>query len=84
MKITITIPDEVYGELEKKRGYVPRSTYIQKLITGDTAIEISKDRIDIVNKKAVDLSEVKKLEKKGLLSKGVKENLKGEFKTYFK
>ncbi len=32
MKITITIPDSVYAKLEKDRGSIPRSTYIQDLI----------------------------------------------------
>lgn len=34
MKITITIPDEVYAKLESDRGSVPRSRYLQDLIMG--------------------------------------------------
>ena len=34
MKITITMPSEVYAKLEEDRGMVPRSTYIQGLIGG--------------------------------------------------
>lgn len=33
MKITISIPDKVYRKLEEDRGIVPRSTYIQDLIS---------------------------------------------------
>lgn len=32
MKITISMPKGVYEKLEKDRGLIPRSTYIQKLI----------------------------------------------------
>jgi len=32
MKITISMPDEVYNKLEEDRGLIPRSTYIQKII----------------------------------------------------
>jgi len=32
MKITITIPEAVYKKLEKDRGLIPRSTYIQGLV----------------------------------------------------
>ena len=34
MKITITIPKEIYDKLESDRGLIPRSTYIKKLIGG--------------------------------------------------
>lgn len=34
MKITITMPDNLYKKLESDRGAVPRSTYIQGLIGG--------------------------------------------------
>ena len=34
MKITITIPIEIYEKLERDRGLVPRSTFIQELVKG--------------------------------------------------
>jgi hypothetical protein len=34
MKITITLPRETYNKLEKDRGSIPRSTYIQDLVRG--------------------------------------------------
>lgn len=57
MKITITIPERVYKELEKKRGYVPRSTFIQNLVMGEdilinkgTSVEVGENRVDRTNK----------------------------------
>jgi len=51
MKITITIPERVYKELERKRGYVPRSTYIQNLIMGEgVQVMVKENRVDIINK----------------------------------
>lgn len=34
MKITVTIPDDIYSKLERDRGLVPRSSFIQQLIKG--------------------------------------------------
>lgn len=39
MKITISIPDELYEKLEHDRGLVPRSTYIQKLVAAADGLE---------------------------------------------
>jgi len=39
MKITISIPKEVYGKLERDRGVIPRSTYIQQLIKDNDEME---------------------------------------------
>ncbi len=35
MKITISIPKDIYEKLERDRGMIPRSTYIQALIKGE-------------------------------------------------
>ena len=34
MKITVTIPDDIYRKLEEDRGLIPRSSFIQELIRG--------------------------------------------------
>ena len=34
MKVTISIPAEIFKKLERDRGVVPRSTYIQELVKG--------------------------------------------------
>ena len=34
MKITVTIPDNVYDKLEGDKGLIPRSSFIQELIKG--------------------------------------------------
>jgi metal-responsive CopG/Arc/MetJ family transcriptional regulator len=39
MKITISMPDEVYNKLEEDRGLIPRSTYIQKIIKESGSVE---------------------------------------------
>ena len=57
MKITITIPDSVYAKLERDRGSVPRSTYLQDLVMGN----ISKG--GIIEQKGT-MPEVKKEETK--------------------
>ena len=59
MKITITIPEGVYAKLERDRGSVPRSTYIQDLVMGSnskggvilqsgTMPEIKKEEVKVV------------------------------------
>lgn len=47
MRITISMPDEVYDKLEEDRGSVPRSTYIQDLINcfGEGAGNITPEHI---------------------------------------
>lgn len=34
MKVTVTIPDDIYRKLEEDRGLIPRSSFIQELIKG--------------------------------------------------
>jgi hypothetical protein len=87
MKITITIPDGVYEILEDRRGLVPRSTYIQDLITGGSSIKVSPRRVDIVNKKEKVIKKpvvedavedvLKDLEDRGLVKKGFTPYSKG-------
>lgn len=79
MKITITIPNEVYDKLERDRGMVPRSTWLQRLIMGNKkeAKEEKGSKEEVLDK----------LVKSGVVKKGAKElpsQGDGEFKTYFK
>lgn len=86
MKITITMSDEVYGKLEKDRGLVPRSTYLQSLVMGGKQGNLPKSGT-ISNPRIIEVPEVAKLVKKGLVRKGAKELPSQEvegFKTYFK
>lgn len=39
MKITISIPKDVYNKLELDRGAIPRSTYIQEIIKESGSIK---------------------------------------------
>jgi len=90
MKITITIPQEVYEKLEVDRGLVPRATYIQQLIRGVFSKEGPKleskvpSRTQNKTKKEVDSRKdiLDELLDSGEVSKGV-QNIEG-FKTYFK
>ena len=43
MKITISIPQGIYDKLERDRGMVPRSTYIQSLIRGSKGAVLSEE-----------------------------------------
>lgn len=93
MKITITIPKEVYDKLERDRGMIPRSTYLQKLIQeGDFSQEGPKldteDRYEIKERVVVKPrkelpkevpKEVKELERKGLPTQDI-----DGFETFFK
>lgn len=79
MKITITIPNEVYDKLERDRGIVPRSTWLQRLIMGNKkeAKEEKGSKEEVLDK----------LVKSGVVKKGAKELPSQEvegFKTYFK
>ena len=60
MKITITIPEEVYKKLEVDRGLIPRSTYIQDLVTrgGSNAIQPRVKVSDVTVAKEVEESKV--------------------------
>lgn len=79
MKITITIPNEVYDKLERDRGMVPRSTWLQRLIMGNKkeAKEVKGSKEEVLDK----------LVKSGVVKKGAKELSSqeiGGFRTYFK
>lgn len=58
MKITITMSDEVYGKLEKDRGLVPRSTYLQSLVMGGKQGN-SAEKGTISNPRIIEVPEVK-------------------------
>jgi len=53
IKITITVPEEVISEIEKRRktpsGEIPRSTYVTNLLMGVLfdKVEKNQDRIQI-------------------------------------
>ena len=76
MKITITMPEYVYRKLEEDRGMIPRSTWIQKLIT--TSVKANKDMEKMWGKSVVDV-----IEDEEELST-VEEKSEKEFKSYFK
>jgi metal-responsive CopG/Arc/MetJ family transcriptional regulator len=46
MKITITLPKDVYEKLELDRGLVPRATYIQSLIRGGVKKEVRESQVE--------------------------------------
>jgi hypothetical protein len=50
MRITISMPDEVYDKLEEDRGSIPRSTYIQELIKGGKELSTKGDKPKKVSK----------------------------------
>jgi len=99
MKITISIPQKVYDELEGLRGRVPRSTYIQGLIqeVGNAKKREILERgfdSDVSYSDSEPISGTSMEAVAGLGSMGKKKAVKGskelpsqgegEFKTYFK
>lgn len=100
MKITVTIPDNVYNKLERDRGLIPRSSFIQELIKGwrgsetkrgefSTEASISASKPEDAGSSPVAPAKEKldKLVKDGVVKRGVKELPSQEvegFKTYFK
>lgn len=99
MKITISIPQKVYDELEGLRGRVPRSTYIQGLIQGEgnakkrVVLEHGFDS-DVSYSDSEPIESTSMAAVAGFGSMGKKKVVKGskelpsqeagEFKTYFK
>lgn len=86
--MSITIPDEIYGELveasrESLRPLATEAVYRIKVGLGNLGQGslAEKGTIPEIKREEVKSDEVDKLVKKGLVSKGVKDV---EFKSYFK
>lgn len=92
MKVTITLPDDIYRKLESDRGRMPRSTYIQCLVVGESVAVVPVTPIREVEvprapqkpkkspKKTSGESKVVDSGRKGLGS----QKMDGGFVTYFK